>query len=138
MHTKKDLENLAQIRLTDAQLLLKAGSVSSAYYLAGYAVELSLKAYISKQIRSDVIPDKVLIDSIYNHDLKKLLGVAGLRQEFEADRKSNKELDTNWGTVAKWNSQSRYQIWDVFEASALVEAVGDPINGIFVWVKKYW
>ncbi len=138
MHTKKDLESLAQIRLADAQLLLAAGRSSSAYYLAGYAIELSLKACISKQIRADVIPDRSFIDSIYNHDLKKLLAVAGLRQEFEDYRKSNKQFETNWGTVAKWNEQSRYQIWDSLESAALLDAVGDPVDGVFVWLMKYW
>lgn len=46
MLAKNDLEKLAQIRLEDSLFLLQAGRASSAYYLAGYAVELALKACI--------------------------------------------------------------------------------------------
>lgn len=65
MLTKGDLEKLAQVRLDDALLLAHAGRSSSAYYLAGYAVELALKACISKLFQPNVIPDKGLIDAIY-------------------------------------------------------------------------
>jgi HEPN domain-containing protein len=57
MLTKNDLETLAQIRLDDATFLLAHGRASSVYYLAGYAIELSLKACISKLLRADAIPD---------------------------------------------------------------------------------
>lgn len=40
MLTKTDLEKLAQVRLNDSLFLLQAERSSSAYYLAGYAVEL--------------------------------------------------------------------------------------------------
>jgi hypothetical protein len=46
MLTKNDLESLVQVRLDDAIFLLQANHSSSAYYLAGYAVELALKACI--------------------------------------------------------------------------------------------
>ena len=61
MLPKHDLEQLAEMRLDDAVLLFESGRASSAYYLAGYAVELALKACISKQMQFGVIPDKVFI-----------------------------------------------------------------------------
>lgn len=67
MLTKTDLETLAQVRLDDSLFLLQAGRSSSAYYLAGYAVELALKACISKLIQTNVIPEKAFINAIYTH-----------------------------------------------------------------------
>lgn len=65
---------LAQIRLQEAQALLKAGLPDGAYYLAGYSIECALKACIAKSTRRyDFPPDKKTIDAIYVHNLKGLM-----------------------------------------------------------------
>ncbi|MDO9249509.1 MAG: hypothetical protein Q7U11_23860, partial [Phenylobacterium sp.] len=69
---------MAQTKLDDALLLLAHKRYSNAYYLAGYAIEIALKACISRQITADVIPDKAFINAIHTHQLKDLVGVAGL------------------------------------------------------------
>ena len=138
MLTKSDLEKLAEMRLKDANLLLGEGRASSAYYLAGYALELAFKVCISKQMQSAVIPDKSFINAIYTHKLDNLLGLAGLRPAFDADSKENSRLTTYWGIVTKWDEQSRYEFWDRMAAASLLEAINDPENGVFQWVKKHW
>ena len=45
---RRDLRELALLRLKEAQVLLANGCWSGAYYLAGYAVECALKACIAK------------------------------------------------------------------------------------------
>lgn len=138
MITKKDLEKLAEIRLEDANLLLRGGRSSSAYYLAGYAVELALKVCISKQMQSAVIPDRAFINDVYTHNLDKLLGLAGLLPQFENDRSHNLQLTANWAVATKWDERSRYEFWDPLSANALLVAISDPTNGVFQWVKKHW
>lgn len=138
MLTKIDLEKLAEIRLEDAILLLREGRASSAYYLAGYALEFALKACISKQMQSAVIPDKNFIKDIYTHNLGTLLGLAGLNTQFTADSKINPKLAANWAKVTQWNGESRYEFWDPLSAAGLLEAISDPNNGVFQWVKKHW
>lgn len=78
MLTKIDLQRLAEARLEDAVFLLRANSASSAYYLAGYSVELGLKACISKLFKEDVIPDKSLVNATYTHSLEALMSTSGL------------------------------------------------------------
>lgn len=51
MMNRRDLKDLAAIRVREASLLLKNKQYSGAYYLAGYAVECALKACISKETR---------------------------------------------------------------------------------------
>jgi HEPN domain-containing protein len=46
--TKQQLVRLSAIRLEDAKRLMEAGRAEGAYYLAGYAVELMLKAIVTK------------------------------------------------------------------------------------------
>lgn len=138
MLTKADLQKLAQLRLDDAQLLLNAGRSSSAYYLAGYSIELALKGGISKLIQSEVIPEKAFINAIYTHKLDSLLATAGLLPQFNADSKADPQLAAHWAIATKWNEESRYEFWDPMAAATLLQAVGDPNHGVFQWVKKHW
>ncbi len=117
MLTRTDLQALASMRLNDAALLLRAGCCSSAYYLAGYAVELALKACISKAFQPDTIPDKAFVNEIYTHSLETLLGAAGLKRQFNLDSKTDPSLAAAWGIASKWTESSRYALWDSFAAS---------------------
>jgi len=138
MLTKTDLERLAQLRLDDALILLHASRCSSAYYLAGYAVELALKACIAALVQPNTIPDKAFVNSVYTHNLNSLLSLAGLRPEFDHDSNADLQLATYWAIVSNWSEDSRYQLWDPFAAASLLEAVHEPNHGVFQWVKKHW
>lgn len=138
MLTKSDLEKLAEMRLKDANLLLSEGRASSAYYLAGYSLELAFKVCIANQIQSAVIPDKAFINAVYTHRLDNLLGLAGLRPQFDVDSRADSKLNAYWAIVTKWDEQSRYEFWDPVSAGSLLTAIDDPGNGVFQWVKKHW
>jgi len=138
MMTKTHLEKLSQVRLDDAICLLEKDRASAAYYLAGYAVELALKACIAKLFLSSVIPGKAFVNAIYTHKLADLLATAGLRPEFEADSKTDKELASRWGVVSQWTEESRYESWDPISATTLLEAIRNPDHGVYRWVKKHW
>jgi hypothetical protein len=47
---KTELENLAVIRVKEAQILLAADCYHGAYYLAGYALECTLDLFQQKPI----------------------------------------------------------------------------------------
>ena len=138
MLTKDDLKKLAQIRLDDALLLFQAGRSSSAYYLVGYAVELALKVCIAELILPNAIPDKELIIATYKHNLDSLLGTAGLRPQFDQDRKTDTQFGAYWAIANNWNEESRYKIWDSMSTATLLEAVNEPKHGVFQWVRKHW
>jgi HEPN domain-containing protein len=61
---KARLIELAEAKLADAKLLLSAGRGANAYYLAGYAVELMLKAILSGRFRENTLPDRTLINQL--------------------------------------------------------------------------
>jgi len=138
MMTKADLEKLALIRLEDAIFLLQSNRCSSAYYLAGYAVELALKACVAKLVQTNTIPDRSFINAIYVHKLDSLLGVAGLRPVFDADSKTDPLLAAHWAIANNWTEESRYAYWDPFAATSLIQAIHKPTHGVFQWVRKYW
>ena len=78
-YSRTDLQARAQAKLDDALLLLLNNRFSNAYYLAGYAIEMALKACVAAQIVAETIPDKELLNKILNHDFKVLVGLAGLK-----------------------------------------------------------
>lgn len=138
MLTKSDLEKLAVVRLEDSIFLLQANRCSSAYYLAGYAVELGLKACIAKLVQPNAIPDKAFVNAIYVHRLDSLLNTAGLKPIFDADTRADTTLAAYWAIVNNWSEESRYALWDPFAAASLIQAVAEPSHGVFQWVKKHW
>jgi len=136
--TRSDLQRLAQLRLEDAILLLKANRSSSAYYLAGYSVELALKACIAKLVQPDTIPEKAFINAVYTHKLDNLMATAGLRPQFDADTKADQQFAAYWIITNNWSEDSRYEFWDPISATTLLQAITDPSHGVFQWVKQYW
>ncbi len=83
MLTRATLRTLAELRLAEAQLLLERGFFSGAYYLAGYAAELGLKALIATKFAAHEIPDRDFVNRVYTHDIEKLIDHAGLKPEFD-------------------------------------------------------
>jgi HEPN domain-containing protein len=80
---------LAEAKLGDAKLLLSAGRADNAYYLAGYAVELMLKAIVSKRFRTDTLPDRAVSTQVFVHDLRKLIGLALLEVALKEREKAD-------------------------------------------------
>jgi hypothetical protein len=138
MLTRADLQQLAQVRLEDAKSLLRDNRPSSAYYLAGYAVELGIKACISKQFTSDAIPERSFVNAIYTHDLRNLLATSGLLPHLTADMRADPTLGSHWGIVVEWTEASRYKLWDQAAASDLILAIDHQDHGILQWVMQHW
>ena len=136
--SKHDLQVLSQARLDDATTLLQAGRYSGAYYLAGYAIELAIKACIAGNFRAGVLPDNRYVQKVYSHNLEELIGLAGLGEAFKRDRDANAALAGSWGVVKDWNEQSRYAIWDAISARVLLQAIADPKNGILQWLRTHF
>lgn len=106
--------------LPDAQVLLAQGGAANAYYLAGYAVEMALKAIIARRFVAEDVPDKKIVADIHSHDLAKLLRLAQLDQ---ALRDGSESLRANWLTVELWSEHSRYVFSSRDGAEVLIEAI---------------
>jgi HEPN domain-containing protein len=129
-------QQLAEARLAEARLLLANGLPSGAYYLAGYAVECALKAVIAADFRANEIPDKSRVNSVYTHNLKDLVNLAGLKSPLEDDMNESSELRESWATVSKWSEHARYEIWGSDAAATMLEAVGAADKGLLQWLQK--
>jgi HEPN domain-containing protein len=135
--SRTELRRLSEEKARDARFLLDRRSFSNAFYLAGYAVEIGLKAAIASQFRANTIPEKRFVIDIYSHDLRKLIEVAGLTQQLAVARQSN-GFDANWATIENWRPESRYVMVGRASARAMVGAVDDPQDGVLHWIRSHW
>jgi HEPN domain-containing protein len=135
---RQALQVLARTKIDDARFLLAHGRSGNAYYLAGYAVELGLKAYIARQIVAEVIPGRRFMSGVYDHDLERLVGVANLADALTSRRSVDDVFNANWGIVTKWSVESRYEDAGTPAAQALVDAVSDAERGVLSWIEAFW
>ncbi len=75
---RTELQAVSQLRVEEAEILLREGYYSGAYYLLGYAVECALKACIARRIIAHVIPDRRFIQAVYQHNLEQLFSLTDL------------------------------------------------------------
>lgn len=133
-----DLRKLAQLRLTEASLLLASGRPSGAYYLAGYAIECALKACIAKQFKRSEFPDRRMVNDSYTHDLVKLMRLGGLEPDLEATSSADPAFETYWAVTKDWSEESRYSFSSQLKARDLFEAISEPNHGVIQWVRTKW
>jgi 4'-phosphopantetheinyl transferase EntD len=135
---KTELENIAAIRIKEAEILLTAECYEGAYYLAGYALECTFKACIAKQVKEFDFPNKQLVIDSYTHTLSKLLATAGLKQELSEQERLDKEFKLNWAVASKWPEESRYEYSiEKQKAHDFFNAITDSKSGILPWLKNY-
>jgi hypothetical protein len=139
IETRNEFQQLAQERLEEAKALLDLGKWGGAYYLAGYVVELALKACISKTLMAtDAFPDKEFSKNCYTHAIEKLVVLAKLDSARKTATDADSDLLTNWVLARDWSEEKRYHRIDKAEAEALYAAISDGAHGVFPWIKTQW
>ncbi|WP_054209296.1 hypothetical protein [Bosea vaviloviae] len=135
---RTDCQAVASAKCDDAVLLLANKRYSNAYYLAGYAIEIALKACIARQISAEAIPDKNFILDTFKHDFRTLVGVAGLSRVLKEAQQADPDFAANWALVSEWKPDVRYELVDPVSAQYIVQAITDPNSGVLKWIKAYW
>jgi HEPN domain-containing protein len=101
-----ELARLAQDRASDAHALRSAGRYDGAVYLAGYAVELALKARICTTLGWPSFPETPGefkgLASFRTHDLDLLLRLSGVEGRILSD------ASDDWEIVRAWRPELRY------------------------------
>ncbi len=136
---RSQLQQLAEIRLEDAEALLAASRWGAAYYLLGYCIECALKARVAKQFGLHEVPDRKLVNSFYTHDLEELLTISGAKLEKEKRAKADSTFEKSWNTVKDWSEADRYELGIAEKlARDMYEAVTNGTSGILPWLKTQW
>ena len=138
--TRNDLQELARLRLKEAQTLYRAGLFDGCVYLAGYAVERALKARICRLLRVKEYPMTGDLGRAFKvHRLDQLVVLAGVSAEI--DMSKNKDLFDNWSKALEWNPEQRYDAPgrnNAHSAKIALDALTDKPNGVFTWLSKRW
>lgn len=128
--TMSEFQELADQRLAEAKALLDHGQWDGSYYLAGYAVELGLKACIIKTLlATDAFPDKEFSKNCYTHAVEKLVGLAKLEGSRKAAMNADPDLLTNWALVRDWSEEKRYHRIDKTESECSTQPLPTPYTG---------
>lgn len=144
--TRSELQNLSQSRLAEAKILLANSLFDGAVYLAGYALELALKARICRLLDSDYPQGRSEFQSFLTHDYGTLIRLAGLANKLDL-QKGNPAFGANWSLLSGakpgegWSETWRYRrIGSVSAANAeaLIDALEDADNGILPWIYSLW
>lgn len=142
MPTRNELKQLARTRLMEAKALYASDLYDGSSYLAGYVVELALKARICRILDLAQYPESgEIARSFKTHKLDDLLRLAGLQRKFDQAKTANPNLLTNWSLVTQWSEQVRYNPVGTspkVRAGEIIAALEDPADGVFTWLKKYW
>lgn len=145
MNSRVEIQELSHTRLKEARTLFEKGFYNGACYMAGYSVELALKAALCKTL--DI--DKLFCDSFKaqtkvfrTHNLADLLVFSGLWTKFEIARDEDREFDKQWSYLQGiWSEQLRYEPvekMNLSETQKLLDAIDNPTQGILQWIRKHW
>lgn len=138
--TRKDLQELSRLRLREAEALYKAHFYDGCVYLAGYAIELGLKARICRLLRVEQYPLSGDIGRAFKvHSLDQLKVLAGLSAEI--DVKKNKALFDNWSKAVEWDPEQRYDMPGKYTANAakvILDSLTSKPDGVFTWLSRRW
>ena len=135
MATRKQLKHLALLRREETQVLYEAGLYDGSRYLAGYVLELALKARICRVLDFEEYPDFGEFRRLYaSHDLDQLLKLSGLSRKLSLQEK---KLFDSWSTAALWKPERRYDVPGTAKRDDVRDILED-VDEVFRWIKKYW
>lgn len=136
--------------MDEADDLLGIGRVDAAFYLAGYAIEMALKAAICKTLDQPdfykpdrtlksvrIVQDKVFKE-FKTHNYSDLLVLSGLSNKLDDAMALDGLLERAWQLIGriKWSENDRYEIGRISLSEALDFV--DAVKLVTKWIRNYW
>ena len=143
MTSPEEIIKIADTRLEEAKLLFKEKRYSGAFYLAGYSVELTLKAKICQSFGTPNLFDEKnstkgidkVRSSVKTHDLTILLIFSGLKPKYDGLKNTNPKMLKNISfLMKKWNEAERYKP-DSPVRYAQIEKTINNLEDFLKWIK---
>jgi hypothetical protein len=83
----------------------------------------------------DSWPDKKFTDQCHTHDLERLMALADL----EGDIQLAPAVRSKWLVVKDWDVDRRFTHGSIpANVSMFFDAINDPSDGVFPWLKARW
>lgn len=140
MDNVNEIVKLAEIRLKEAKILFDNQLYDGCIYLAGYSVELMLKAKIAQLLNvSDLFVsfEGRAIRPFKTHNLNDLILYAGLYRDIAESE--NETFRGYWSfLILRWSEHLRYAksgSCTQTDANNIITAIEDTENGILQWIK---
>ena len=142
MQNRIIIQQIAEKRLEEANILFQNNFYDGACYLAGYCIELALKATICRTLDSDTLftSNAELVRPFKTHNLEALMLYAGLKNKYENDKLTNPTLMSSWSHITvsiKWSEEFRYQEIGI-RNQADTQQLLNAVSTILQWIKNYW
>ena len=151
MTNPTEIRNLAKQRLSEAEILYQNGKYDGAFYLAGYSIELTLKAKICERLGIPNLFDETdantnsikgiseIRKTLKTHNLFTLLIFSGLKIKFDNDKATNIELaKANSLLFNAWDENARYKPCGHMldkDVEKLINLLSQS-NGILSWIEQ--
>lgn len=151
MKNPEEIKKLAQQRLKEAEILFQNGMCDGAFYLAGYSVELTLKAKICERLgipnlydETDTTANSIkgiseIRKILKTHNLFILLIFSGLKVKFDTAKANDKNLaKANSLLFNAWDESARYKPCGHMESTdveKMIHLLSGP-NGILTWIEN--
>lgn len=126
------LDRVARARVVDAATLHVAERYDGAIYLAGYAVELALKASVCREHGLNGFPQTHAerkrtpripgLPSLWTHDLQALLRASGKRDDVTEQARSE------WSQATQWTPDLRYSPVGTTSRTASLDMLRDVMT----------
>ena len=150
MDNPEEIRKIANQRLEEAEILLENNMFNGAFYLAGYSVELYLKAKICEVFNIPNLfnfDDDCVIYKIgrikkltFTHDLNELILLSGLHYKIINTKKDSAEFSANISFILeKWDSNVRYRKQGYIKKEQLKQIISflnDKEKGLLQWINK--
>jgi hypothetical protein len=151
MNNPTEIRKLAYQRLKEAEILYNNTMCDGAFYLAGYSVELMLKAKICDRLGIPNLFDETnsntnsirgigdIRKTLKTHNLFTLLIFSGLKVKFDNDKANNKDLaKANSLLFNAWDENARYKPCGHMldkDVEKLINLLSGA-NGILSWIEQ--
>jgi HEPN domain-containing protein len=133
--SRSQLKKLALLRRREAEALCSAKLYDGARYLAGYVLEVALKARICRVLDLEY-PDSGDLRRVYaTHDLDQLLMLSGLSRKLELQKDTL--LLESWVNAAAWRPEQRYAAPGITTFEDERRCLAD-VDKVLAWIRKYW
>ncbi len=151
MRNPAEINDLAEQRLKEAEILYNNEMYDGAYYLAGYSVELKLKGKICERLgipnlydESDSNTNSIkgirdIRKTLKTHNLFTLLIFSGLKNKFDNEKATNIDLaKANSLLFNAWDENARYRPCGHMrdrDVENLINLLSHS-NGLLKWIEQ--
>ncbi len=140
MKNPEEIDKLVDKKFLDAELLIEhAESINNSRYLAGYAIELALKAKICRHLdvpdlfSKEQVSKNDVSSPFRSHNLSSLMIYAGLHGKHSEALNDDTDYYKKWQLVSNWKPSLRYntQYCDRSKCMEFLKAV----NFFIQWIR---